>query len=323
MLPMKKEKKNYKGFTLVEMLLVMGISIILSAVGFNSFLSIRESFTARENVELIIQDIESTKLKAMNMASGKDATWIYGFGIDYRLFAQPDTIEDYKFIKWCSPVKDFGDTVAWSDNTYDITEEILPSYFINYGINFFFSYPPLPVEICNDPSTHPYYLNAGIPVWVPVSNSCEEGCTAINNIEGETTTLLSREKNQIEILEVDADPNNNPAILFFESLTGRAIIYEAWGKVLNYSLDLDGEVIFEKDNFVPLDIVIKRKRSTKFDLITVYPLSGEIIHHVYSPGSDEPAPGDCTEANLLDCFVVDGVTYKRYGMEQEINSFRD
>lgn len=320
---MKKKDKYLKGFSLVEMLIVMGIFIILSFVGFNGFLSIRESFIARENVELIIQDIESTKLKAMNMEGGKDATWIYGFGIDFRLFAQPDTLEDYKFIKWCSPVKNFGDTVAWDSKNFNITEEILPSYFVGYGINFFFASPPLPVEICNDPSAHPYYLNAGIPVWAPISNSCEEGCTAINNIEGETTTLLSRETNQIEILDIDNNSSNNPAILLFESLTGRAIIYEAWGSVLNYSFDLSGEIIFEKDNFVPLDIVIKRKRSAKFDLITVYPISGEVIHHVYSPGSDEPAAGDCTEANLLDCFVVDGVTYKRYGVEQEINSFRD
>lgn len=307
---MKKEKKNYKGFTLVEMLLVMGISIILSAVGYNSFLSIRESSIARENVELIIQDIESTKLKAMNMESGKDATWIYGFGIDFTEANDLDDIGDYTFLKWCSPVEEYGESFS----TYgEVTKNILPNLSTTTDFNELINDYPL----CN---TNDSYRNGRIPTCYYNSNEClpqRVGLIRTNEI----STLLDREKDQMEIL-----PNYNtglpsyPLFLFFESLTGRAIIYNDDGLPQSYVESVDG-VIFNGDNVVPLDIVLHRKRSDKFDLITVYPNSGEVIHHVYDK---IPTGGGHCESlyNILEFFQVDGDCYVRYGIKDEINSFR-
>jgi len=81
---MKATAKKLQGFTLMEMLIVLSIVITLSAVGISGFNSINETFTANENVELVKQDIESARLKAMNMGKESEETWVYGFGIDFR-----------------------------------------------------------------------------------------------------------------------------------------------------------------------------------------------------------------------------------------------
>lgn len=309
MLPMKKEEENYKGFTLVELLLVMGISIILSAVGYNGFLSIRESFTARENVELIIQDIESTKLKAMNMESGKDATWIYGFGIDFTEANDLDDMGDYTFFKWCSPVEEYGATFLGYGK---VTENILPNLSTTKDLDELINDYPL----CN---TNGPYQNGRIPTCYYLEECILERTGLIKT--NEFTTLLDREKNQMEIL-----PNYNtglpsyPLFLVFESLTGRAIIYNDNGLPQGYAESADG-VVFNRNDIVPLDIVLHRKRSDKFDLITVYPNSGEVIHHVYD--KIPTGGGHCDGSyNALEFFQVDGGCYVRYGIKDEINSFR-
>ena len=71
---MKNVSRNFQGFTLIEMLLVMSIFIIISATGITALNSTKETFTANENAELIIQDIESIKLRAMNMSKGDENT---------------------------------------------------------------------------------------------------------------------------------------------------------------------------------------------------------------------------------------------------------
>ncbi len=318
---MKKKVKYINGFTLVEMLIVMGIFIILTVIGFNGFLSIRESFIARENVELIIQDIESTKLKAMNMEGGKDETWIYGFGIDFRFADELSEDNDYNLYKWCSPVKDFNDSLTWNSQSYNIAEGPIPSYFTNKEINEDIANPPF--GFCD--GTYPLsYSNSTIP-YKPSSkggycSSCKEGYTGIVRIREESMTLLDREKGQMEILDNDVDSTNNPGFLFFESLTGRAIIYSKFNNVLNYTYTGD-EIVFDGDSFTPLDIVLHRKRSNKFDLITVYPNSGEVIHHVYDKNESSPVDGYCNP--ILKCIKVGGKMYQRYGIQDEINSFRD
>lgn len=316
---MKKKVKYYKGFSLVEMLLVMGIFIILSVIGFNGFLSIRESFIARENVELIIQDIESTKLKAMNMEGGKDETWIYGFGIDFRLNLYVNG--GYNLYKWCSPVEDFNDSLTWDDQSYNIAEGPIPSYFIGKGINEDIASPPF--GLCDGP--YPLsYSNSTIPYYSGAKGGycslCKKDYTGIVRIREENMTLLDQEKGLMEILDNDDDSSNDPGFLFFESLTGRAIIYSTSNEVLNYTYT-GSEVVFNKDTFTPLDIVLHRKRSNKFDLITVYPNSGEVIHHVYDNSEPSPAAGYCNP--ILKCIKVGEKMYQRYGIQDEINSFRD
>lgn len=312
---MKKKVKYYKGFSLVEMLLVMGIFIILSVIGFNGFLSIRESFIARENVELIIQDIESTKLKAMNMEGGKDATWIYGFGIDFTQAHLLNQTGDYQFFKWCSPVTDYGSSFSISGETFYPTENALPNYFKTP-----LGYRNVVHDDLHECYTTDLVLDGTIPSCY--MEECEPN--RIQLVEtSEISTLIDREEDQMELLNIPGG-SEFPAYLFFESLTGRAIIYNDLGFALGYEYigAPINDVVFNRDEMIPLDIVLHRKRSEKFDLITVYPISGEVIHHVYD--NNDPVP-DITFCNtsLLNCINVGGREYQRYGIQEEINSFRD
>jgi len=309
-----KKKVNYiKGFTLVEVLLVMGIFILLTVIGFNGFLSIRESFIARENVELIIQDIESTKLKAMNMEGGKDATWIYGFGIDLSQVHQLNLTGDYEFFKWCSPVPDYGSSQRIDSTDYYPTENVLPSLYnpanLNSEVNDNF-------YKCGTTSTD-WYLDGTNPGCY--MTQCEPDRVGLVKTS-EISSLLDREEDQIEVLNIPVN-TRFPAFLLFESLTGRAIVYDNEGYALGYEYDGSvNDVVFDNNQLVPIDIVLHRKRSEKFDLITVYPNSGEVIHHVYNKLNT----GNCPSGyNILDSFQVGGVCYPRYGIDDEINSFRD
>lgn len=315
---MEKRVTYFKGFTLVEVLIVMSIFIILTVVGFNGFLSIRETFIAKENVELIIQDIESTRLKAMNMEVGRDPSWIYGFGIDFENVLSTSSEEDYIFFKWCSPVSNYGDAFVVGSNTYEPTKNVLPNLIVGGGspaFNEFFATFPY----CDNPSSTEYQ-NGRIPICY-FDDACIEGRTGLVNTN-EISTLLDRDVDQIEVLtNRNLGQTHQPRFLFFESLTGRAIIYNLHGLPQSYD-DTTGQVAFNSDNFVPLDIVLHRRRSTKFDLITVYPNSGEIINHIYD--MTESTGGPCEETyNILEFFEVDEQCFQRYGIDDEINSFRN
>lgn len=315
---MKKKDKYLKGFSMVEMLIVMGIFIILSVVGFNGFLSIRESFIARENVELIIQDIESTKLKAMNMEGGKDATWIYGFGIDLTEANELSESGDYQFFKWCSPVEDYGTSFTYSGNTYNgATQNVLPNLFEPQDT--YLSGDGNLIE-CSIPFH--FYENGKLPICY--FNQCATNATGLVRTS-EISTLLNREANQMEVLNLPGT-TQFPAYLFFESLTGRAIIYCNGGVALGYeyrAAPVD-EVVFNQDEIVPLDIVLHRKRSNKFDLITVYPISGEVIHRVYNENEFvNISLCDPASTNIMNYFKVGSFCYERYGIDDEINSFRN
>lgn len=307
---MGKRKRVYRAFTLIEVLTVLGILIIITAVGINGFLTIRETFIAKENVELIIQDIKSAKLKAMNMSKGEESNWIYGFGIDFRDFMDN---EDYHFFKWCAPVSEFGELYSHNETDYDLTKGVIPSFYTGFELSALVN--PTPPNLCNVEQ----YWNGNISASC-YNQECEAGKTGIVQLEGISTSLIDRSSLEVSILSNILGQTFSPAILFFESLTGRAILYASDQRVLNYMQEDEG-LSYNSDNFYPIDIVIKRKRSNKFDLISVYPLSGEVIHHVYD-SSDYPQPGVCEESSLA-CFTFGGKQYKRFGIEDEINSYRD
>lgn len=314
---MKNVSRNFQGFTLIEMLLVMSIFIIISATGITALNSTKETFTANENAELIIQDIESIKLRAMNMSKGDENTWIYGFGIDFRnVDSSNGKNGDYNMYKWCSPVKNFGDTFYLNGTPYDLTRAKLPNFFSSYNIN-----TEIPnISLCGVPAS---YKNGSLPAFCGDENNgyenvCTVGSTNLVSMLGETSLLLDRFDGQVTLLDLkgESDP---PSFVLFESLTGKAIIYSRSGKILNYTSDGN----FNTNDFVPLDIVLRRKSNkNSFDLITIYPLSGEVIHHVYnSKDESDSVSTDCL--NDLMCFTFNGKIYERYGIDDEIKSYRD
>ena len=311
---MRNTAKKLQGFTLMEMLIVLSIVIILSAVGISGFNSINETFTANENAELVKQDIESARLKAMNMGKESEETWVYGFGIDFRNADSSNRRnENYKMYKWCSPVENFGDTLTLSGIPYDLTRAKLPNLYSGVGIGENVAN----VKLCG---TSEIYKNGSIPASCGSSGyleGCLENTTNLSAVFGEDLSLLNRFDGQVVLLNLKED-NNPPSFVLFESLTGKAIIYARDGQVLNYKSDGS----FDVDNFLPLDIILRRKsNSDTFDMISVYPLSGEIIHHVYGPGDIKENPSEC-EGNL-SCFTFSGNKYERYGIDDEIKSYRD
>lgn len=310
---MRNTAKKLQGFTLMEMLIVLSIVIILSAVGISGFNSINETFTANENVELVMQDIQSAKLKAMNMDKNEEKTWIYGFGIDFRnADSSNGNNGNYKMYKWCSPVENFGDTLELDGKSHDLTRAKLPNlYSSGYGVNEKIS----DVKLCGVLGV---YRNGSIPASCGDSgymSSCNtDNGTNLISILGEDLSLLSRFDGQVTLLDLKRS-SNPPSFVLFESLTGKAIIYARDGQVLNY----DENGVFDADNLLPLDIILRRKSGNTFDMISVYPLSGEIIHHVYGP-SDK---SECESEGNLNCFTFEGNTYERYGIDDEIKSDRD
>ena len=309
---MRNTAKKLQGFTLMEMLIVLSIVIILSAVGISGFNSINETFTANENVELVMQDIQSAKLKAMNMDKNEEATWIYGFGIDFRnADSSNGNNGNYKMYKWCSPVENFGDTLELDGKSHDLTRAKLPNLYSGWEVGDMIN-----VSLCD---TFNLYKNGSIPASCGSGNDgyveeCSENSTSLSHIKGEDLSLLNRFDGQVVLLNLKED-HNPPSFVLFESLTGKAIIYARNGEVLNYNED----GTFKADDFVPLDIILRRKSGDTFDMISVYPLSGEIIHHVYGP-SDK---SECESEGNLNCFTFEGNTYERYGIDDEIKSDRD
>jgi prepilin-type N-terminal cleavage/methylation domain-containing protein len=313
---MRNTAKKLQGFTLMEMLIVLSIVIILSAVGISGFNSINETFTANENAELVKQDIESARLKAMNMGKESEETWVYGFGIDFRNADSSNGKNgNYRMYKWCSPVKNFGDTHILDGISYDLTRAKLPNLYSINDVNAEIA----SVNLCGTPNQ---YKNGSIPALCGSGNDgyveeCSENSTSLSLIKGEDLSLLNRFEGQVVLLNLK-EGNNPPSFVLFESLTGKAIIYARDGQVLNYKDDGS----FDAENFLPLDIILRRKsNSDTFDMISVYPLSGEIIHHVYGPGDIKENPSEC-EGNL-SCFTFGGNKYERYGIDDEIKSYRD
>jgi hypothetical protein len=240
---------------------------------------------------------------------------VYGFGIDFRN-ADSSNGENgnYRMYKWCSPVKNFGDTHILEGTSYDLTRAKLPNLYSGFDVG-----DTINVNLCGALGI---YKNGSIPASCGSGNDgyveeCSENSTSLSLIKGEDLSLLNRFEGQVVLLNLK-EGNNPPSFVLFESLTGKAIIYARDGQVLNYKDDGS----FDAENFLPLDIILRRKsNSDTFDMISVYPLSGEIIHHVYGPGDIKENPSEC-EGNL-SCFTFGGNKYERYGIDDEIKSYRD
>ena len=134
-----------------------------------------------------------------------------------------------------------------------------------------------------------------------ITSSCEDETSSLVALNDLPSGIVS---------EFDNITFSGARYLVFEAVTGRAFLYEQDGSPINY--DENGDF----DETKVLDIVIKRDYSSKFDVLTIYPLSGTVIHHVYTE-SDPKCGG--SETNCVD---VNGVKYVRYGIDDEINSYR-
>lgn len=328
---MNKRRKIFLGYTLLEMLIVMAIFIILAGLGVGGYIGTRETMMARENVQTVLQNVRSARLKAMLFKKGSEEYWIYGIGIDFYSMSQ-SAQGDRTYFKWCSPFKNFGNDITKSeilgwDSSKPIgyvtsqeidAEDTLPE--IPDNLEDPIDLPIDPGEIYNPPSYEDpqppsdvlgvstyEYKNGYLPL--SITSSCQEGATSLTYTGGDVVNEILDSGGEFHLI-------SEAKYLVFEAVTGRAFLYDSEGKPLNYLSD--GEYSATTlENLKVLDVLIKRKYSSKFDLISIYPLSGTVIHHVYS---NADIVSDCEDNN---CISFEGKIYKRYGISDEINSYRE
>ena len=289
---MKKRNKRLPGFTLIEMLVVMSILIILGTIGMSTLTGFRETISARENIQTLKQDVQVARNKAMFIDKGGETKWIYGIGID---FSKIDTENSYRFFRWCSTFDRFGDPMTEStppgfDSTEDIGEDL----------------KLLQVLIAGPEGGVLADLNGILPYVY--TNPCYGSFPSLTRVQDGIDNVISDvEASQVYLL---ADDASTPTYVLFEAITGRAFLYDSDGYPMNYESDgtyNGGEHV--------LDIVITRRYSSKFALISIYPRTGAVITHVYSDD-------DLGCATQEECITVEGSQYDRYTLFDEINSYR-
>jgi type II secretory pathway pseudopilin PulG len=310
----------------MELLIVLAIFIILASFGTGGLIGFRETMFVKENVEKLKQDIELARQKSLLIDRDVDDTWVYGIGIDFRNIGEGT----YSMFKWCSPYENFGNDVTRSkllgwDPDYNVGD-VLPSVQGIQEINV----PrqrrlPLPIvpdpidpgAITDDPpvaqppeevNREEFVFNAFLPINKETT-SCMEGTNSIVRLTGEASDSLA-DAGSYSLMTDENNPFYKVSAVVFEAITGKAFLYNNKGEPVNYydMADFDPSTV--------LDIVIQRDRSSKFDVLSIYPSSGTVIHHVYS--NSDIAPDGYN--NVIE---IDGKLYKRYTVVDEINSYRD
>ena len=99
-------QNKYTAFTLLEMLVVMGIMMILMGMTFTSFYGLQDTVKMNEYMLNMEQDIRLVQRASMLLERNTEENWLYGLGIDFSKLE-----EDGKYItfKWCTPFEDYGD----------------------------------------------------------------------------------------------------------------------------------------------------------------------------------------------------------------------
>ncbi|KKP66288.1 MAG: hypothetical protein UR61_C0001G0006 [candidate division WS6 bacterium GW2011_GWE1_34_7] len=380
---MEKRKTRLHAFSLVEMLLVMGILVIFGAFGTGGFLGFRETMFVKENVEVIKQDVLLAQQKSMLLERETGDSWIYGVGLDLTGIVGEDGT--YKMFRWCSPFADFGNSITRSkllgwDSTANIGVPVTPEDVLGVskvGGDNLIAFAPVPVDpidscvrsirycptetgayqaavqecadycatICiapectctpvadsglcttedidppppadddvlpppptesEEPVVGTSYINGYLPLTY--TSSCALGATSLVEITGEAADRFV-DAGTIQLL--GATPVK---YVVFEAVTGKAFLYDGAGKPVNYSSS--GSNLFY-DGSTILDIAILRGRSSKFDVISIYPSSGTVVHHVYTDA--DKAPSSATSGII----TVNSQKYFRFGVFDDISSYRD
>ncbi|MDY0096981.1 MAG: hypothetical protein RBS01_01350 [Candidatus Dojkabacteria bacterium] len=156
------------------------------------------------------------------------------------------------------------------------------------------------------------FINGFLPVGedTPYTSQCTPGATSLVKITGQAADRFV----DIGDIQLLGDPSVQIKYLVFEAVTGKAFLYGNGGYVANYLPD--GTPLNPEDMQI-LDIAITRTRSSKFDLLSIYPGSGTIVHHVYTD-KDLYKTGDTG-----DTITVNGKTYSRFGVFDDISSYRE
>lgn len=184
----------------------MSIMMILLSVGFYSYTSFTETTKFNQDVANLQHDILILQRASMLLERNPGENWVYGLGIDFSDIGTPDTNGEYTFFKWCSEFTDFGAPK---------TKGIYPAYDEEH------------------PDTGSLPLIGGIK-----NTSCVPDT-------GEYLTNLNRYNKGVLNLKERVDIPSNIDYIVFESVSGRAFLYDSNGDRVDSNIDL--EIVFHKN----------------------------------------------------------------------------
>jgi prepilin-type N-terminal cleavage/methylation domain-containing protein len=234
------EKNKYQAFTLLEMLVVMGIMVILGGMTFASFDGLQNTIKMNEYMLNLEQDIRGVQRASMLLERNPTENWLYGIGID---FADMNPDGNYTTFKWCTTDRDYGDITTTSK---------VPGYDPSIGIDSA-SLPLPPGDIATG--------TCGVDVASP---------SELRRLYGYETTLTMPKSN--------VTFGTNARFVVFESVSGRAFFYADDGRLLNYRVE-EGRLLIN-DNIEDLVITIDPFGGTSTRRLIIKHLSGRIDNEV-------------------------------------------
>ena len=240
---------KYTAFTLIEMLVVMGIMMILMGMTFTSFSGLQDTVKMNEYMLNMEQDIRSVQRASMLLQRNTEENWLYGLGID---FSQLDQDGKYIPFKWCTPFSDYGDAS---------TRSKVPGYKKG-DLNL--SGAKLPVG----------NIESGLCIGIEAEGK-------LKLLTGYTTDL-TMPKSTVQF-------NSSVRYVVFESVTGRAFFYNGDGELLNYSMEEGEVVIKDDPSSVEeLDFTITSLGAAAPRRLIIHHLSGRIEAIIDSRIQDIP-----------------------------------
>ncbi len=236
--------KSYNAYTLIEMLIVLAIFVIIASIGFSSFYGMKDAITMNEKVLSISQEFRDTQRAALFLERNQGDKWIYGVGID---FSSTKTDGKFRLFKWCSQFPEYGNARTRSD-------------FPNF-----------------DESINVSSQNGNLPVPQSIDDYAENCNLGSNSTE--LSKLPESGDRSIPGFIVDLPTSNDatgdgaswPAYILFESVSGRAFMYDTAGNIINYNSE--GEVVSSPIDF---KIYIQSDRTKTRKTITVSNISGKV-----------------------------------------------
>jgi type II secretory pathway pseudopilin PulG len=230
--------KRYKAYTLLEMLIVLTLFIILSALGMSAFEGFRDTISLNEDIDKLKQTVRSAQRSALFLERGSNERWLYGIGID---FTQLDNNGTYRLFKWCAPFNEYGDIRS---------KQSVPHFIPTSALG---------------PS------NGNLPTMYSPSTSClkDEGTSEKIRLQGSVDIEIG--SNFVPTI-LESGSATTPAYVLFESVSGKAFFYNAaQGLVLNYSSN--GTLVSNPNNLV---IEVRAPNTGRLKTITIYNISGRV-----------------------------------------------
>jgi type II secretory pathway pseudopilin PulG len=234
------KKNRYEAFTLLEMLIVMGIMIILGGMTFASFDGLQNTIKMNEYMLNLEQDIRGVQRASMLLERNPAENWLYGIGID---FTDMNPDGNYTTFKWCSIFGDYGDIT---------TTTKVPGYDLN---------------------------NVG-STQLPLPEGDITGGTCDSDIvDASELRLLSGYGRTVTMPKATVTFETPARFVLFESVSGRAFFYNEDGELLNY-VESDGKLRIVEDDIDHLVITIDPFGGTATRQLTIKHLSGRIDNQV-------------------------------------------